>query len=255
MAHLNRKRAAPSSVVRGRVARASGLLAVTLVAALGLAPGRASASATSSFGIDLYRPGVYAMQATWTWCTAASVEIMRNEVLDATDHSAADQARFFTYMHARDRYPAIDPGVDPLGFLAGLRAFVDPAYRLVASTTFAAAVRSAARQLRLTNDPVALLVDAGRHAWVLVGFNSTADPASSPAFEVTSVRIVGPLYGRQSSNGYDPPPDTRLSYAALRRFLLPYTFPYGRTPWDGRFITFQSAGSAWVSSLATTRRS
>jgi len=90
---------------------------------------------------------------------------------------------------------------------------------------------------------------------VLVGFSATADPATGPAFAVTSVRIVGPLYGRQSSNGYDPPPDTRLSYAALRRYLLPYTFPYGRTPWDGRFITFQPAGSVATGVLATTRRS
>ena len=31
------------------------------------------------------------------------------------------------------------------------------------------------------------------------------------SFTVTSVRVVGPLYGLQSRNGYDMPPDTRLT--------------------------------------------
>jgi len=233
------------------------LLAVSLLAALALAPGRASAADPSTaFSLDLYRPGVFAMQATWTWCTAASVEIMRNEIFDATDHGAIDQGRFFAYMRAHNRYPmTVHAGVDPSGFLAGLRAFVDPSYRLVASTTFDDAVRSAARQLRLTGEPVALVVDAGRHAWVLVGFSATADPATSQAYQVTSVRVVGPLYGRQSINGYDSPPNTQLSSAAFRRFLLPYTFPYDRTPWDGRFITLQPFGSVDGGPPATARPS
>ena len=75
---------------------------------------------------------------------------------------------------------------------------------------------------------------------MLTGFTASADPARTTDFQVVSVRVVGPLYGRQSINGYDSPPDTGLSYAALRRFLLPYRFPYAATPWTGRYLTFQS---------------
>jgi hypothetical protein len=131
-------------------------------------------------------------------------------------------------------------GVDPQGFLAGLRHFVSPGYALVASPTFDAAVRSAVTQLRLTGKPVVLIVAAGRHAWVLTGFTTTADPARTTDFQVVSLRIVGPLYGRQSINAYDSPPDTSISYAALRRFLLPYRFPFAVTPWTGRYLTFQA---------------
>jgi hypothetical protein len=181
------------------------------------------------------------MQATWTWCTAASVQIVRNILLGQFDHSAASQGRFFAYMRTANRYqqPA-HRAVDPQGFLAGLRHFVDPSYTLVASPTFDAAVRSAVTRLRLTGEPVALIVAAGRHAWVLTGFRATADPARTSDLQVESVRVVGPLYGRQSLNGYDTPPDTNLSYAALRRFLLPYTFPLGVTPWTGRYLTLQA---------------
>jgi len=93
--------------------------------------------------------------------------------------------------------------------------------------------------LRLTGEPVGLIVAAGRHVWVLTGYSATADPAITADFRVVSVRVVGPLYGRQSVNGYDPRPDTSLSYDAFRQFLLPFRFPWGTTPWTGRYLTIQ----------------
>ena len=200
---------------------------------------RPPAAAAGPFTLDLYRRGIYAMQATWWWCTAASIEMLRNISLHQTDHSPADQERYFDYSHAHDAYvmPA-DEGVDLVGLQAGLRHFVAPAYTLTASATYDAAVRDAVTRLRQSRRPVVLVVDAGRHVWLMTGFTATADPASGSSFRVLSVRIVGPLYGRQSVNGYDPPPDTRLSVDALRRFLLPYHFKFGPTPWDHRFVTY-----------------
>jgi hypothetical protein len=218
-------------------------LAVALaLAASTLAPHVASAApAPGAITYDVYRPGVYSMQATWTWCTAASVQIMRNVLLDQTVHSSAQQGAFFDFMQAANRYQLRGHrGIDPQGFLAGLRHFVDPRYTLVASATYDQAVRSAVTRLRLTGEPVALIVAAGRHAWVLTGFSATADPARTADFRVTSVRIVGPLYGRQSIGGYDPPPDTSLSYATFRQFLLPYRFHFAITPWTGSYVTFQA---------------
>jgi hypothetical protein len=72
----------------------------------------------------------------------------------------------------------------------------------------------------------------------MTGFTATADPALGSGFRVVNVRVVGPLYGRQGVHGYDPPPDTRVSYDALRRFLLPYHFKFGSTPWDHRYVVF-----------------
>lgn len=203
------------------------------------APAAPTASPGGEFTIDLYRRGIYAMQATWWWCTAAAIEMLRNISLHQADHSAADQARYFDYSHAHDSYvmPA-DEGVDLVGLQAGLRHFVTAAYTLTASTTYDAAVSNAVLRLRLTRRPVVLVVDAGRHVWLMTGFTATSDPASGSSFRVLTVRIVGPLYGRQSVNGYDPPPDTRLSYDALRRFLLPYHFKFGPTPWDHRIVAY-----------------
>lgn len=204
-------------------------------------PGSAASAAPAAgpFTLDLYRRGIYAMQATWWWCTAATIEMLRNIGFHQADHSAADQQRYFDYSHAHDSYvmPARE-GVDLVGLQAGLRHFVTSAYTLSASPTYDAAVHTAVVRLRVTGRPVVLVVDAGRHVWLLTGFTATADPATGSSFRVVSVRIVGPLYGRQSANGYDPPPDTRLSYAALRAFLLPYHFKFGPTPWDHRFVIY-----------------
>ena len=217
-------------------------IAALFLAMSALLPGAASGASPQggSETFDVYRPGVYSEQATWAWCTAASVQIIRNILFGGTDQSSAQQRQFFDYMRTSNRYQRVGQrGVDPQGFLAGLEHFVDPGYTLVASPTFDAAVRSAVTRLRLTGEPVVLIVAAGRHAWVLTGFTATADPARTTSFQVVSVRVVGPLYGRQSINGYDSPPDTSLSYTALRRFLLPYRFPFGVTPWTGHYLTFQ----------------
>jgi hypothetical protein len=65
---------------------------------------------------------------------------MRNLVRREGDHSGANQHRYFSYMRAHDRYaiPLAD-GVDPAGWAAGLRKWVDPRYRVVAKGGFRAA--------------------------------------------------------------------------------------------------------------------
>ena len=80
----------------------------------------------------------------------------------------------------RNRYDLpLSAGVDPAGWTAGLRHFVDDRYRLVSSRTFDSALRSAVNRLRLTNLPVALTVSHGNHGWILTGFRATADPAKT----------------------------------------------------------------------------
>jgi hypothetical protein len=192
-------------------------------------------------GVDLYRPGVFSTQKTWFWCTAADVQIMRNIVLQRTNHKRAQQRRFFGYMRRHDRYTIpVHDGVDPAGWAAGLRHFVDSRYRLVAKASFKQALRSAVRNLRRTNLPVGLAVAHGDHAWVLTGFTATADPAVSNHFVVTSVRVSGPLWGLQSrSYGYDMHPDRKLTRAQLRRFFSPWHYGTVRMAWEGRWVSVQ----------------
>jgi len=205
-------------------------------------------------GVNLYRAGVFTTQQTWLWCTAADVQIIRNIADHRRDHSRAGQQRYFDYMRRHNRYAIpVSDGVDPAGWTAGLRHYVDPRYRLVSSGSFKAALRSAVRNLRLSGLPVGITVSHGNHAWVLTGFTATADPAVTSHFTVTSVRVVGPLWGLQSrSYGYDMRPDTRLTRGQLRGFFTPWHYAGVRMAWEGDWVSVQPQATASDRARAAT---
>ena len=204
-------------------------------------------------GVSLYRDGVFTTQRSWLWCTAAGVQIVRNIVEHKADHSTSNQRRYFDWMRDRNRYDLpVSAGVDPTGWTAGLRHFVDDRYRLVSSRSFEGAIRAAVTRLRLTGLPVALAVSHGNHGWILTGFRATADPATTSSFRVTSVRVTGPLYGLQSKNGYDMPPNTKLSIAELKRFFTPWRYAPKRMIWDGRYVSIQPIPVAAANTVAPT---
>jgi hypothetical protein len=229
------------------------IIATTLLAGrLALPAADASALSRWTGGVDLYRSGVFTTQKTWLWCTAADVQIIRNIVDRATDHSRASQQRYFDYMRARNRYSIpVSDGVDPAGWTAGLRHYVDSRYRLYQSGSFSSALRSAVTNLRKTNLPVAITVSHGNHAWVMTGFTATADPARTSKFTVTSVRVVGPLWGLQSTTyGYDMRPDRKLTPSQLKGFFTPWHYGKVKMAWEGRWVSVQPVATTAVSAPA-----
>lgn len=191
-------------------------------------------------GVNLYQRGVFTTQKSWLWCTAAGIQIVRNIVRDEEDHSTTSQRRYFNWMRGQNRYTLpLSAGVDPQGWTAGFQQYIDDRYRLVSSTTFDNALRSAVKRLRQTNLPVGLAVAHGNHGWIMTGFTATADPAVTASFKVTSVRIVGPLYGLQSRNGYDMAPNTKLTPTQLKRYFTRWWYEPKRMIWDNRFVSIQ----------------
>ena len=188
-------------------------------------------------GAQLYEDGIFSKQATLRWCVPASTQMMRNLVAGEQDHSAATQRAYFNYGRAHNGYrtPASD-GIDPAGWQAMLRRYVDPGYRIVSAGSYTAAVRAAARAIRITGRPVGVFVGYGHHVWVMSGFTATADPAVTDAFTVTSVNVEGPLWNRASVNGFDPVPNVRLSIARFRYFLTPYRDRYEPHGWRNRYV-------------------
>ena len=223
--------------------RRSWSLAAALLFVVGLVvPSQPTASAAANWdgGVQLYRDGTFTTQHTWTWCTAAGVQIVRNITTDDTDHSRSAQQRYFDWMRGHNRYDLPpEAGVDPAGWTAGMRRFVDDRYRLVADRDFEATLRDAVTNLRATELPVALAVAHGNHGWILTGFTAEADPATTDDPGIETVTIVGPLYGRQSRNGYDMPPGTRLTVNELRRFFTPWRYDPLPMVWDGTYVSIQ----------------
>jgi hypothetical protein len=107
-------------------------------------------------------------------------------------------------------------GASVRGWAFGLSRLGFGPYRVTSGATVEEAVLRAAIAMRKTGRPVGLLVWRGRHAWVMSGFEATADPLTNREAEITHVFVQDPLYPRTSSVwGKSPSPNTRLTIEQL----------------------------------------
>jgi hypothetical protein len=123
---------------------------------------------------------------------------------------------------ARDRSFSPFGGANPTGWTAVLNELGVGPYELVSIPTLDEALTTAAEAIRATKRPVGLVMWRGRHAWVMSGFESTADPRSSDDFDVTGIRVLDPLYPNGSSVwGPSPRPNSLVSPATLgKQFVV-----------------------------------
>ena len=144
--------------------------------------------------------------------------MMLNIINGTSDSSAAGQRTLVKYAMAHDGFPNSNTGgSDAAGLDRGAQSLCGAGpYSVVMSTNFRRAVRRAAKAIVRTGKPVGLLVMGGRHAWVMSGFDATADPAATKHFDVTHVYVLGPLYPKEQKGYFDQPPDTRLTFEQLR---------------------------------------
>ncbi len=196
--------------------------------------------APGPFSVELYRPGDFSHQATKDWCVAGSTQTMMNIMGSGrNDHSVRSQQRI--YLQGRRFSPdrRLGPiGVDLLGWAAVLNREGFGPYTVDGAGTRRAAIRKAARALRLTGRPVGLVTWRGAHSWVMSGFTATADPAWRDDYEVTAVNIEDTWYPWVSTIwGASRPPGTLVPVSALAEDYLPYQRPRARYPGrDGRFM-------------------
>ena len=218
------------------------LVAVALAAAVGLGGlGQpVEPAAAAGFSLQLQERGDFVAQTNLVQCVGASMQMMINVMAPRNDRTAATQHRL--WLLARSLGPHRPKGfrgrgASPVGWARSLDQLGYGPYLAVGFPTLGAAVKSAARAMRLTGKPVGVLVFGGRHAWVMTGFRSTADPLRTNAFRVTDVTILDPLYPLGSSVwGPSPAPGSRLTPSRLGRTFVPRR-PFVRpSPLDGRYV-------------------
>lgn len=191
------------------------------------------------FAIDLYRRGDFVSQATVEWCVPASILTMMN-VIDgrgATPRRPSQRA-LNRISRSLSSPRLVGPGSEPEGWAGTLNRLDYGPYAVVAKRTRGQALATAARAIRLTGRPVGMLVWRGAHAWVMTGFEATADPAWTDTFRVTSVRISDPWYPRaRASWGRPPSPDAKIRVADLAEVFLRWRRPLARyAELDGRYV-------------------
>ena len=117
-------------------------------------------------------------------------------------------------------------GASVRGWAAGLNILGAGPYRLVGEKTLDDAMRTAAEAIAATGRPVGLLVWRGRHAWVMSGFDASADPRTSDDFRVTRAIVHDPLYPHGNAVwGPSPSPGQAITVAALGRQFVPRRMP------------------------------
>ncbi|MDF2733967.1 MAG: hypothetical protein K0S97_590 [Chloroflexota bacterium] len=172
------------------------------------------------YAMNLYRKGDFVAQYTFEWCVGASLQMALNMATDDSRTSRIDQQRLWEM--ARDTSFSPFGGANPRGWTATLNELGIGPYELVSIPTFEDALNVAAEAIRATKRPVGLVMWRGRHAWVMSGFESTADPRTFDDFDVTGIRVLDPLYPHGSSVwGRSPKPNTLVSPATLgKQFVL-----------------------------------
>jgi hypothetical protein len=190
------------------------------------------------FTIDLFRRGDFVSEARVDWCVPAAIQMMANLIDRHANGSLPSQRVLDRQSRALSSSRLVGRGSEPQGWAGVLNALGDGPYVVVARRTFRDAIATAASALRLTGRPVGLLVWRGAHAWVMSGFEATADPGRSTDFRVTGVRIIDPWYPRRlSAWGRTRAPDTRIGLTALARNFVRWHRPMMRyAELDGRFV-------------------
>ncbi len=181
------------------------------------------------FSMDLYEKGDYVGEFHDIWCLPAAMQTAMNIMDEGADTSRATQERLFDF--TRSLHPAPDGAAEPEAWAEGLTQLGYGNYEVDIEPSIKAAIKVAARQIRLTNRPVGLMVWKGAHSWVMSGFNATADPAQTDDFTVTAVRIEDVWYPRLSSIwGYSRSPDSLYKVEDLSEDYLPWKRPLGTYP-------------------------
>jgi hypothetical protein len=221
---------ATARLLLGGLIGAQVLLAAPVVAARDPGPSPATASdvaatAKAGFSIDLARKGDYVAQKNFVQCVGASMQTMLNIMSPTNDRSASTQRRL--QVLARELSGPTNEGFERQGasvrgWMGGLNTLAAGPYRLVGTDTLDAALRLAAKAIRETGKPVGLLVWRGRHAWVMSGFQATADPRTTDDFDVTAAVVLDPLYPYGSAKwGPSPRPGEALTPQEVGRQFVP----------------------------------
>ena len=138
------------------------------------------------FEMDLYRKRDFVTEATKWYCVPAAMLTMINIMSKGAEHSKATQKVLYQLARSLSTKTLVGKGAEPIGWARGLEQLGYGGFEVGVHGSRRAAIRAAAKAIRLTGRPAGLLVWRGAHSWVMSGFRATADPAVTDDFTVTA---------------------------------------------------------------------
>jgi hypothetical protein len=225
---------------------AATIAGLCLVLVTGLALPLTAAAARKPFRYNLGESGDFVRQYDPNWCIGASMQMMLNIMGLADDTSMQRQeeliqlARTFRRSSSPTAFGSTTTfkprGASSRGWAMGLTKLGGGPYKSTSAPTFEDALELVARAIRSTGRPAGIGVWTGNHAWVVSGFEATADPARSASFEVTALVVLDPWYPRSTrAYGASPRPMTTMPVSELKKEYLPWSRPNRTSPNTGRF--------------------
>ena len=184
---------------------------------------------------ELLKIGVN-VQQRWNYtCVAASVQTELNMALGSFDTSASKQIAIYNWGRAHLGFSLKDaqPGLDFIAWSRALDHFSGGKvkYSAVPMADGAAVLVAMARAMRTSGLPQGAAVRGGTHAWTIIGYVASADPATARSFTVSGVYVAGPYMSRR-----DPPTGTYIKAADFLAYWETYTDPHGGSPYNGKYL-------------------
>jgi cell division septation protein DedD len=162
---------------------------------------------------------------------------MRNIIRSWNNRGPYLQKRLWRVARANSLYKS-DGGADPFGWTVAATKEGFGRYALVGTLTLGDAIAIAARGIATTGRPAGIVVWHGTHAWLMTGFEATADPRATADYQIVSVRIADPLWPYFRAHGHRVyRPGTRLYMRSLAQNFTRYHDGRRDPRIEGRYVT------------------
>ncbi len=205
-------------------------------------------TATVTRSVDLSRDSANVLQYTSYNCVPAAAQTMINLVTGASDRSRTTQTRLYNELQRANLYDYATNGNDVRGWSRVLtaRLGVSRAYNDQSYTSRSAAFAAIVDAMDRTRRPVGIVVDAGRHAWTVVGFTVRETVGVPGSRTILGFTVVGPL-GSPS----DPWPKRYYTVSQLATRFTRYHEWQRSVPWEGRYVI---VAPVWTSGAVAVSR-
>jgi hypothetical protein len=183
--------------------------------------------------VDLSRDGAAVTQYTSYWCVPASTQTMLNLIKGTSDRSYATQGRLYKELRAANKYRYATRGNDVRGWARVLTAHL-PAGMGYADVSFSAradAYKAIVASMDRTLRPVGIVVDAGTHAWTVVGFRVHETVGVPGSQTILGFYVVGPL-----GSPRDPWPKAYYTVDQLSTRYTRYHEWQMSVIWEGKYV-------------------